>query len=148
MSTALEIATASFERIEEKKRREAHDREIAEVATEATRLRIVEETRKEAIRTLGRPEWFPGVYWNLVDDKPGSNGTALGFDTTGQNIVLRDQHGQVTLHFWRCTDGSGPSEVRLVSLQRDDDTGYNYWAGGLVKSAADVGQALAAGARR
>jgi hypothetical protein len=83
-----------------------------------------------------------------VDDKPGSDGTAIGFDTTGQRIVLRDQHGEVTLHFWRCTDGSGPSKVRIVTLHNDREIGYSYWSGPEVQNAADVGRVLAARAAR
>lgn len=140
---ALNANRLALEAIEEKKRRE---QEVLDLVEQTKRDRAA-ETLKHALHLLSSEKWFPGVEWNVRDDRSG-HGSAMGYGH-GEAVVLHDAndpHNGWQLMYERFDNssngGSVIQKVYWVTSETDSGTGYGYWGGPEVKSAADVGAIL------
>ncbi len=89
------------------------------------------ENFQAALRTLGK--WFPGVFWSW------EVGGDYGFDTL---VFERDEPTfRLKVHTWM-TKGYQNIEIQIGDYVLDRHSGYHYFSGVKVRSAADVGRYL------
>lgn len=113
-----------------------HERELARqegLRLEAVRLEYAEARVRKLIENSTLSEWFPGVEWEVY--LPEYNVICPADRLSGTNPELTT----VTLTF--CGDPENPN-VQFASSKYNE--GYTYWSGPIMRSAADVGEALAA----
>lgn len=104
---------------------------------EALRRRQI-EARAESTFRMGVKilnKWFQDVEWSIYDSRSGL-GQAAGYGDGSSVVVWEQGHPELLLMVRK------EGDVYYVTQQTDTNSGYNYWNGPRVRSAADIGAIL------
>lgn len=135
MANAANIAHQAWKEKQDEK--ELERRRVIENAEQAKNQAWQKGMRLLA-RALSELElMFPCVKWEIEFLALG-NGIPMD---TGECLVISDEDNSMELMIIPTPLGHVES-IHIVSRGRDRDTGYDYWSGPEIKSAADAGRYL------
>lgn len=125
-------------RLEKNRTRQREKRLDAEAANAARRRDDENAARAQRlIHDSLLEEWFPQEAWT-VRDSASSKGAMMG---VGIGAVVRPRDASVNLML---EPMNGKVRVSAVTTKLDSVTGYSYWDGPEVNSAADIGRYIEA----